>query len=162
MTKIARSGSASGSISKRHGSSDPDPDPDTPQNVMDPQHCCTVYFYSWLIVCTVLPQVKESGSRNGGPWVALESKLMPTPLPDNVKVQGPLLPPPPPQSIQFLDDNCVGTVEREGGNRITFWRLFSLRIHGFATYSSRDSKRAGDLYAQSGRFGMGLVLVGNK
>lgn len=35
-------------------------------------------------------KVKEAGSRNGGPWVALESKLMPTPLPDNVKV--PLLP----------------------------------------------------------------------
>jgi hypothetical protein len=32
MTKIA----GSGSISQRHGSSDPDPDP--PQNVMDPQH----------------------------------------------------------------------------------------------------------------------------
>ncbi len=33
MTKIA------GSISQRHGSTDPDPDPDPPQNVMDPQHC---------------------------------------------------------------------------------------------------------------------------
>ncbi len=36
MTKIAGSGSRSGSISQRHGSEDPDPDP--PQNVMDPQH----------------------------------------------------------------------------------------------------------------------------
>jgi hypothetical protein len=36
MTKIAGSGSESGSISQRHGS--PDPDPDPPQNVMDPQH----------------------------------------------------------------------------------------------------------------------------
>ena len=38
MTKIAGSGSESGSgfISQRHGSADPDPDP--PQNVMDPQH----------------------------------------------------------------------------------------------------------------------------
>ncbi len=35
MTKIA----GSGSISQRHGSSDPDPDPDPHQNVMDPQHC---------------------------------------------------------------------------------------------------------------------------
>jgi hypothetical protein len=36
MTKIAGSGSesGSGSISQRHGSEDPDP----PQNVMDPQH----------------------------------------------------------------------------------------------------------------------------
>jgi hypothetical protein len=38
MTKIA--GSGSGSISQRHGSADPDPDQH--QNVMDPQHCCTV------------------------------------------------------------------------------------------------------------------------
>jgi hypothetical protein len=38
MTKIAGSGSksGSGSIGQRHGSADPDPDP--PQNVMDPQH----------------------------------------------------------------------------------------------------------------------------
>jgi hypothetical protein len=34
MTKIAGSGSESGSISQRHGSADPDPH----QNVMDPQH----------------------------------------------------------------------------------------------------------------------------
>ena len=33
MTKIA----GSGSISQRHGSSDPDPDPH--QNVIDPDHC---------------------------------------------------------------------------------------------------------------------------
>jgi hypothetical protein len=39
MTKIAGSGSASGSICHRHGSADPDPDPDPPKNVMDPQHC---------------------------------------------------------------------------------------------------------------------------
>ncbi len=37
MTKIA--GSGSGSISQRHGSADPGPDLDSPQNVMDPQHC---------------------------------------------------------------------------------------------------------------------------
>jgi hypothetical protein len=36
MTKIAGSGSRSGSISQKHGSKDPDPDP--PQNVMDPEH----------------------------------------------------------------------------------------------------------------------------
>ncbi len=36
MTKIAGSGSESGSISQMHGSADPDPDP--PKNVMDPQH----------------------------------------------------------------------------------------------------------------------------
>ncbi len=35
MTKIAGSGSASGSISQSHGSADPDPH----QNVMDPEHC---------------------------------------------------------------------------------------------------------------------------
>jgi hypothetical protein len=34
MTKIARSGSASGSISQRHGSADPDPH----QNAMDLEH----------------------------------------------------------------------------------------------------------------------------
>jgi hypothetical protein len=41
MTKIAGSGSASGSgfISQRIGYADPDPDPDPPQNVMDPQRC---------------------------------------------------------------------------------------------------------------------------
>ncbi len=36
MTKIAGSGSESGSISQKHGSEDPDQDP--PQNVMDPEH----------------------------------------------------------------------------------------------------------------------------
>ncbi len=36
MTKIAGPGSASGSISQRHGSADPDPDPH--QTVMDPEH----------------------------------------------------------------------------------------------------------------------------
>ncbi len=38
MTKIAGSGSASGSIRQRHGSADPDSDPDPQQNVIDPQH----------------------------------------------------------------------------------------------------------------------------
>ena len=36
MTKIAGSGSESGSICQRHGSANPD----LYQNVMDPQHCC--------------------------------------------------------------------------------------------------------------------------
>jgi hypothetical protein len=40
MTNIAGSGSASGSISQRHGSADPDPEPDPHKNVMDPQHWC--------------------------------------------------------------------------------------------------------------------------
>jgi hypothetical protein len=39
MMKIEGSGSASGSISQRHGYADPDPHPDRHQNVMDPQHC---------------------------------------------------------------------------------------------------------------------------
>jgi hypothetical protein len=48
MTKIAGSGSGSesGSISQRHGSADPDPH----QNVMDPQHCATLFdvLYFWF------------------------------------------------------------------------------------------------------------------
>ncbi len=50
MTKIAGSGSASGSISQRHGSADPDPDP--PQNVMDPQHWLQ-HFVLWITVSCV-------------------------------------------------------------------------------------------------------------
>jgi hypothetical protein len=38
MTKIAGSGSESGSISQRHGSGDPYPDTVPHQNVMDPEH----------------------------------------------------------------------------------------------------------------------------
>jgi hypothetical protein len=38
MTKIAGSGSESGSIRQRHGFADPDPDPDPRQNVTDLQH----------------------------------------------------------------------------------------------------------------------------
>jgi hypothetical protein len=47
MTKIAGSGSASGSgsISPRHGSADPDPH----QNVMDPQHCMIYYCTLTLV-----------------------------------------------------------------------------------------------------------------
>jgi hypothetical protein len=46
MTKIAVSGSesGSGSISQRHGSADPDPDPYSPQNVMNPEHWFLVFF----------------------------------------------------------------------------------------------------------------------
>jgi hypothetical protein len=45
MIKIAEFGfeSGSGSISQMNGSADPDPDPDPHQNVMDLQHCCTLY-----------------------------------------------------------------------------------------------------------------------
>ncbi len=39
VTKMAGSGSASGSISQMHGSTHPD-DPDPHQNVMDPEHWC--------------------------------------------------------------------------------------------------------------------------
>ncbi len=39
LTKIAGSGSESGSISQGYGSADPDPHPDPYQNFMDPQHC---------------------------------------------------------------------------------------------------------------------------
>ena len=45
MTKIAGSGSASGSISQRHGSADPDPDQDSHQNVTDPQHWFPVFQF---------------------------------------------------------------------------------------------------------------------
>ncbi len=45
MMKIEGSGSASGSISQRHGSAGPDPD--RHQNVMDPQHCISLTF--WLV-----------------------------------------------------------------------------------------------------------------
>jgi hypothetical protein len=38
MMKIEGTESESGSISQRHGSTDPDPDPDPHQNVMDPQY----------------------------------------------------------------------------------------------------------------------------
>ncbi len=48
MTKVAGSGSASGSgsISQRHGSADPDPH----QNVMDPEHCPKVLERLFLTV----------------------------------------------------------------------------------------------------------------
>jgi hypothetical protein len=42
---MAGSGSASGSISQRHGSADPDPDPGPHKNVMDPQNCLSVFFF---------------------------------------------------------------------------------------------------------------------
>ncbi len=45
MTKIAGSGSESGSISQRYGSPDPDPH----QNDMDPQHCCDLLFLSFIL-----------------------------------------------------------------------------------------------------------------
>ncbi len=65
VTKIAGSGSASGSgyISQRHGSADPDPDPH--QNFMDPQQCifsiqqdlllpsCQITVPGWGILLTL-------------------------------------------------------------------------------------------------------------
>jgi hypothetical protein len=51
VTKIAGSGSASGSISQRHGSPDPDPH----QHVMDPQHCISHY----LTECRICDQSKR-------------------------------------------------------------------------------------------------------
>jgi hypothetical protein len=53
MTKIAGSGSESGSISQRHGSADPDPDPR--HNVMDPEHWFKVYKNkSFLFIFCIL------------------------------------------------------------------------------------------------------------
>jgi hypothetical protein len=46
MTKIAGSGSGSGSISQRHGSVYPDPDPH--QNVMNPEHCTIQYIIYYI------------------------------------------------------------------------------------------------------------------
>jgi hypothetical protein len=46
MTKIAGSGSESGSISQRHGSADPDPH----QNVMDPEQCFQEYYLKWRVL----------------------------------------------------------------------------------------------------------------
>jgi hypothetical protein len=56
MTKIAGSGSESGSISKRHGSADSDPDPH--QNVMDPEH--------WFIHCHGHGYMTEQAARFAG------------------------------------------------------------------------------------------------
>jgi hypothetical protein len=45
MTKIAGSGSESGSISQRQGSRDPDLNPQ--ENVMDPEHWVTIYSMTY-------------------------------------------------------------------------------------------------------------------
>jgi hypothetical protein len=54
--KSLKKGVGSGSVSKRHGPTDPDLDPDPHQNAMDPQHC--VLFSIWFMVsrnkCTVI------------------------------------------------------------------------------------------------------------
>jgi hypothetical protein len=55
MTKIAGSGSESGSISQRHGSADPDPY----QNVMDPQR----WFYLALVGSAVAAVLGNLGNR---------------------------------------------------------------------------------------------------
>ncbi len=51
MTKIAGSGSESGSISQRQRSGDSDPDPH--QNVMDPQHWLEQYA-STVVICVYI------------------------------------------------------------------------------------------------------------
>jgi hypothetical protein len=50
MTKIAGSGSASGSISQIHGSADSDPDPDPHQNVMDQQNWMDAWQFLFAIM----------------------------------------------------------------------------------------------------------------
>ncbi len=55
LTKIARSGSGSRSISQRHGSADLDPDPDPHQNVMDPQYCLRALWRTVLYIMLVYP-----------------------------------------------------------------------------------------------------------
>ncbi len=72
MTKIAGSGSESGSISQRHGSADPDP----PQNAMDPQH--------WSRDIRYLSGIDDGASKDGE--VSLLSRLKGTtriPVPEN-------------------------------------------------------------------------------
>jgi hypothetical protein len=51
--KIEGSGSASGSISQRHGSADPDPDPH--RNVMDPQHCLLIVSVATVTLINSAP-----------------------------------------------------------------------------------------------------------
>jgi hypothetical protein len=95
LTKIAGSGSESGSISQRHGSADPEPDPH--QNVMDPQHCCArninrtrrgkktvvvvMTFHSaaryWRMMVTafsLLPSMLSSRMRKGSPRILRSSE----------------------------------------------------------------------------------------
>ncbi len=80
MKKIAGSGSTSGSISQKHGSTDPDPKPH--QNVMDPKHWANaripVLNSVWPsrargeygMFCTVME------AANGLPyWLLLEYKI---------------------------------------------------------------------------------------
>ncbi len=55
MTKIAGSGSESGSISQRQGSADPDPH----QNVMDPEHYRNLYSFTDLLADIIPGQADE-------------------------------------------------------------------------------------------------------
>jgi hypothetical protein len=55
MTKIAGSGSESGSISQRHVSADPD----SHQNVMDPEHWYVQARYWYLIFAFCVPGGEE-------------------------------------------------------------------------------------------------------
>jgi hypothetical protein len=66
MTKIAGSGSGSGSISQRHGSADPDLDPN--QNFMDPKHFPKVISketFFWLLASHWR---KKAGSGSVSQW----------------------------------------------------------------------------------------------
>ncbi len=69
MTKIAGSGSESGSISQKHGSEDPDP----LQNVMDPEHwyTCTAKFIRFSQGCGS----RSTFSLEAGSGSALKSKF---------------------------------------------------------------------------------------
>ncbi len=63
MTKIAGSGSESGSISQRYGSADPDPDPQ--KNVMDPQHW---WIYSVVLLLRI---INECVGKEAIPYISL-------------------------------------------------------------------------------------------
>jgi hypothetical protein len=74
MTKIAGSGSESGSISQKHGSADPDLDP--PQNVMDPVHCQqTQFINNTPCICTLQamdPERSQCWLVEGAPPVSIQ------------------------------------------------------------------------------------------
>jgi hypothetical protein len=60
MTKIAGSGSASGSNSQRHESADPDLDPDSHQNVMDPQHSFIKLLIAVISTCFFISCLEQA------------------------------------------------------------------------------------------------------
>ncbi len=82
MTKIAGSGSESGSIRQRHGSEDTDPDPY--QNVLDPQHwlysimvaetrCLTCLTSWWPAAKSGAPPLRLPVRRLAAIWAGIES-----------------------------------------------------------------------------------------